>query len=94
MRLTKFFDHRTRGRIEQRDARAGAGGIAGRAHLAQIAVGNHAENHRVLDVDVAAERAGETDAIDVIDAEPLHEQRDSGIQRRLRQLDGAHIVSA
>ncbi len=59
---------------------------------AQVAVGNHAENHRVLDVDVAAERAGETDAIDVIDAEPLHEQRDAGIQRRLRQLNRAHVV--
>jgi len=60
------FDDAARGGIQERDARAGAGGIAGRAHLAQIAVGNHAENHRVLDVDVAAERAGEADAIDVV----------------------------
>ena len=32
--------------------------------LAEVAIGNHAEHHRVLDVDVAAERAGKPDAID------------------------------
>ena len=86
------LDDAARGRIEQRDARAGAGGIARRAHLRQIAVGKHAEDRRVLDVDVAAEGAGEADAIDVIDAEPLHEQRDAGVQRRLRELNRAHVV--
>ena len=40
---------------------------------------------------MAAEGAREPDAIDVIDAEPLHEQRHAGIQRRLRQLNRAHV---
>jgi hypothetical protein len=35
---------------------------------------------------------GETDPIDVIDAEPLHEQRDAGIERGLGELNGAHVV--
>jgi len=59
--------------------------------LRQVAVWNHAENHRVLDVDVTAERTGKPDAIDVIDAEALHQQRYAGIQRGLRELDGAHV---
>ena len=70
----------------------GAGGVARRAHVLQVAVGQHAEHRRVLDVDVAAECAGETDAVDVVDAEPIHEQRDAGIQRRLRELNRAHVV--
>src|SRR5882762_8280041 len=36
---------------------------------------------------MAAERPGEPDAIDMIDAEPFHEQRDAGIERRLGQLN-------
>src|SRR5258708_2516184 len=36
---------------------------------------------------MAAERPGEPDAIDMIDAEPFHEQRDAGIERRLGELN-------
>ena len=61
------------------------------ANLPQIAVGNHAEYHRVLDVDVAAEGAGETNAVDVIDSQALHQQLDAGVQRCFRQLDCAHV---
>src|SRR6202030_1360297 len=73
------------------DTRTGSGSIARRAYLRQVAVRYHAQNHRVLDVDVTAERTGKPDAIDVIDAEALHQQRYAGIQRGLRELDGAHV---
>ena len=86
------LDRRARALIEQRDARAGAGGVAGRAHLVERAVGDHAEHHGVLDVDVAAERAGQPDAVDVLDAEPVHQQAHAGIERRLGELDRAHVV--
>ena len=78
--------------VEQRDARAGAGRVAGRGDLRQVAVGNHAEHHRVFDVDVAAERAGQPDPIDALDSQMLHQQADAGVQRGLGQLDGAHVV--
>ena len=78
--------------VEQRDARAGAGGIAGRLHLLQRAIGDQAEDHRVLDVDMAAEGAGEPDAVDLLDAELVHQQARAGIERGLGQLDGAHVV--
>ena len=60
--------------------------------LGERAVGNHAEHHRVLDVDVAAERAGEADAVDMVDAEPLHQQPHARVERRLGELDRAHVV--
>ena len=67
MRRTRVFDRRARALVEERDARARAGGVAGRADLVERAIGNHAEHHRVLDVDVAAEGAGQADAVDVVD---------------------------
>src|SRR3981189_2033948 len=57
------FDDAAGGRIQEGDGRAGSGGIAGRTYLVEIAVGNHPENRRVLDVDVAAEGSGEPDTI-------------------------------
>ena len=53
------FDVAARAVVEQRDAGAGAGRVAGGADAVEVAIGNHAEHHRVLDVDVAAEGAGE-----------------------------------
>ena len=50
--------------VEQRDARTGAGGVAGRGDVRRIAVGDEAEDERVDGVDVGAERAGEADAVD------------------------------
>ncbi len=70
----QILNTNARGAIQQRNSCPGSGRIARRTHLLKIAIGNHAENHRVLDIDVAAERARETNAIHVIDAEPLHEQ--------------------
>ena len=62
------------------------------ATCGQIAVRNHPEQHRVLDVDVTAERAGQPDPIDVIGSHVLHQQLDTRVQRRLRELNGTHIV--
>src|SRR6516164_2100732 len=66
--------------------------LSRRARRAPLPAALPAEDHRVLDVDVAAESAGETDAVDVIHPHVLHEQRDPGAQRRLGELDGAHVV--
>ena len=88
----QLLDRLARGLVEQRDARAGAGRIAGRADLRQIAVRNHAEDHGVFDVDVAAEGAGEADAVDLLDAEVVHQQPHARIERSLGELDRAHVV--
>ena len=88
----QLLDLRARAIVEQRDARAGAGGIAGRGDLRQIAVRNHPQQHGVLDVDVTAERAGEPDPIDMVGTHVLHQQPDARVQRRLRELNGAHVV--
>ena len=45
-----------------------------------------------FDVDVAAEGAGEADAVDMLDAQVIHQQPDACIERRLGELDGAHVV--
>ena len=43
-------------------------------------------------VDLAAERAGEPDLVDGLDAEVVHQQPDAGVQRGLRELDRADVV--
>ena len=77
------------GGIEERDAVAG--GIAGRGDSLQVAVGDEAEDHRVFHVDVAAEGAGEADAVHARNAEFIHEKCDAGVQGGLRELDRAHV---
>ncbi len=88
----ELLDHRARATVEQRDPRAGARGVAGGADAFERAVGNHAEHHRVLDVDMAAEGAGEPDAVDAFDLHPLHQQPHAGIERGLGELDRADVV--
>ena len=88
----QLFDFRARAVVQQRNARAGAGRIARRGDLRQIAVGNHAEHHRVLDVDMTAEGARKADPVDLLGAQVLHQQLDAGIQRGLRELNRAHVV--
>ena len=78
--------------IEQCDARPGAGGVARRGHVRQIAVGHHAEHHGVLDVDMTAERAGQAHPIHLLDAHAIHEQPHAGVQRRLGELHRPHVV--
>ena len=87
----EFLDRGAGGGIEERDARPGAGGVAGRGDGLQVAVGDEAEDHRVLHVDVAAEGAGEADAIHALDAEFIHEECDARVQGGLRELDRAHV---
>ena len=78
--------------VEQRDARAGAGGVAGRRDVGGIAVGHEAEHERVHRVDVVAERAGEPDPVDMVDPVALAEQHAARVKRRLRELDLADVV--
>jgi hypothetical protein len=80
------------GLIQQGDARAGARGVAGRIDLRKLAVRDHAEHHGVFYVDVTAEGAGEHDAVDRVDLEPVHQQAGASVERRLGQLDRAHVV--
>src|SRR5580658_8349340 len=54
----QLLDGMARLAVKEGNARAGTGGIAGGQHLGEVAVRDHAENHRVLDIDVAAERTG------------------------------------
>ena len=54
--------------VQQRDPRAGPGGVAGGRHVRRVAVGHEPEHHRVHGVDVRAERAGQPDPVDALDA--------------------------
>ena len=60
--------------------------------MLQRAIGDQAQDHRIFHVDMAAEGAGEPDAVDLVDAELVHQQPRAGIERRLGQLDGAHVI--
>ena len=88
----QLLDLGARALVQQGDARAGAGGVAGRADLAELAVGNHAQHHGVLDVDMAAKGASQADALDLVHAHALHQQAHAGVERGLAELDRAHIV--
>ena len=77
---------------EEGDERAGPGRVAGRAGMGEVAVGHEAEDHRVQQVDLAAERPGEPDLVDLLDAEVVHEQADAGVQGGLGELDRPHVV--
>src|SRR6202020_2532713 len=56
----------------------------------EIAIGNEAKRHRIEWIDVAAESAGERDALGR-GAGALHEQLSAGVKRGLRELDRAHV---
>ena len=84
------LDLGARGEIEKRDPGAGAGRVAGARDFREIAVGNEAERHGIERIDVAAERAGERDALGP-GARPLHEELRPGVERGLGELDGAHV---
>ena len=70
----------------------GPGGIAGRADVGEVAVGDEPEDHRVDRVDLAAERAGQADLVDRLDPELVHQQPDAGVQRGLGELDRPDVV--
>ena len=84
------LDLRPRGEVEERDAGAGSRRVAGARDLREIAIGNEAERHRIERIDVAAEGAGERDALRR-GAGALHEQLRAGIERGLGELDRAHV---
>ena len=90
--LTVVLDLAAMAAVEQRHARAGAGGVADRLDLVEIAIGDQAQHHGVFRIDEGAEGAGEADAVDMVDALLFHQQLDAGIERRLGELDGAHVV--
>ena len=77
---------------QQRDERAGPGGVAGGLHAVEVAVGDEPEDHRVERVDLAAERAGEPDLVDGLDAGVVHQQARAGVERGLGELDRADVV--
>ncbi len=77
---------------QQRHQRAVAGGVAGSIDTIQVAVGDQPQDHRVGGVDVAAESACQSDPVDLVDAEMVHQQPTAGVQRRLGQLDCPDIV--
>ena len=80
------------GDVEERDAGAGAGGVAGGGDAGEVAVGDHAEDHGVARRDVRAEGAGEHDAVDGVGAELVHQQAGAGVEGGFRQLDGADVA--
>ena len=92
MRVTSVLDLAAGGDVEERDARAGAGGVAGGADLREVAVGDHAEDHGVSRRDVGAEGAGEDDAVDGVGVELVHEQAGAGVEGGLGELDGADVA--
>ena len=79
-------------RAQQRDQRAGAGGVAGGRDAVQRRVRDQPEDHRVERVDLAAERAGEPDLVDRVDPGVVHQQPDAGVERGLGELDRPDVV--
>ena len=57
-----------------------------------LAVRDEPEDEGVDRVDVRAERAGEPDPVDPVDAVALHQQAAAGVERRLGQLDLPDVV--
>ena len=86
------FDQGTRLPIKQGNTSTGARRVARRRYLVEIALGNQAEHHRVLDVDVRPERAGKTNTVDLPGAEMLHEQFGARVQCSFGKLDRPDIV--
>ena len=60
--------------------------------LAEVAVRDQPEDHRVGRVDLAAERAGQPDVVDRLDSGVIHEQPDPGVERGLGELDRPDVV--
>jgi hypothetical protein len=60
--------------------------------VGQLRVRDQPEDHRVEGVDLAAERPGEANLVDLIDAGVVHQQPDAGVQRGLRELDRPDVV--
>ena len=86
------FDLGPRGARQQGDQRAGPGRVAGRADVGEVAVGDEPEDHRVDRVDLAAERAGQADLVELVDLELVHQQPDAGVERGLGELDRPDVV--
>ena len=78
--------------VEEGDARPGARRVARRRDPRRLAVGDHAEDEGVLRVDLAPERAREGDPVHRVDPHPVHEEARARVERRLGELDLAHVV--
>ena len=94
-----FSTRRTTSSISARAARLSSAirapvpaALPARGDAGRVAVGDEPEHQRVDRVDVAAERAGEADPVDVVDPVVLHQQRAARVERGLRELDLAHVV--
>ena len=86
------LDLRPRRAGQERDQCARPGRVAGRSDAGEVAIGDEAKDHRVGRVDLAAERAGQADLVDLVDRELVHEQPDAGVERGLCQLDRPDVV--
>lgn len=86
-----FFDFAARVGVQQGDACACACGVAGACDLVDGAIGDHAQNHRVFGRNMRAEGPGEGHAVYGVDAELVHQKTRTGIECRLRHLDGADV---
>ena len=78
--------------VQKRHSRAGSGRIAGGPNILQLAVRNHAKNHRIFWVDMGAERAGQHHPVHLLQPHLVHQQTEPGMQRRLCQLDSTDII--
>ena len=78
--------------VQQGDPCARTRCIAGRADLLKLAIWNHAQHHRVFDIDMAAKGTGQADPINLVDAHAFHQQTNPGIESRLTELNGPDIV--
>ncbi len=78
--------------VEQGDARPVTGGVADRRHPVQLAIRNQTEHHRVQRAQVGTEGSRQQHPIDVVDPQAAQQQAGPGVQRRLGQLDGAHVA--
>ena len=81
------------GDVQERDAGAGAGGVAGGGDPGEVAVGDHAEHHRVLRARCARRRRRRARSRSTVSTPKLvHQQPRAGVERGLGELDGAHVA--
>src|SRR5512146_1354259 len=77
--------------VQERHARTVAGRVTHSVDLVEGAVGEHAERQGRLAVDVAPEGPGKDNAVELGDAEPLHHELRTRVERALCKLERTHV---
>jgi len=87
-----LFDRCPRVSVEQRNTSTGARCIAGRRNFFEIALGNQAEHHREFHINVGTKGAGQSNTVNLLYTEVLHQEFRARMQCSFGQLNCAYVV--